>query len=83
MTTLRIGIYPAVPGIIEDCATHLKELRESHECHTIGVSADVLGKALAIANVSYRLVQVEGDVNNVGHYDKQTDRWTGTVRKKM
>ncbi len=64
---IKVGILSHPPRI-SHCAVHLAKLHETRDCGDLGLTADVLGKALAIARIPYTLVPLEFD-GNIGSYD--------------
>ncbi len=79
MATVRIGLF-SYPGVIENCVLNRSKLTADKHCPNLGIGADLLGRALDIANVSYKLVpffNLNPESYGFGSYDPDTGTWHG------
>ncbi len=77
-SSLRIGVY-AYPGLVRDCAVRLKTLAPAAGCEELGLTADVLSKALAVAGIPYTTIPlyIDADSYGFGSFNETSGQWTG------
>ncbi len=72
---IRVGVFPHGNQMTE-CAPYLRKLQPTEECTDIGMAADILGNALEIAQIPYKVVPLKFD-GQYGKFDEKLDTWTG------
>ncbi len=78
MEPLKVGVFPEAP-YIKPCVLNLSQLTTTRSCQSLGIGAEILGTALAIAQLSYVLVPLQNYSNSdIGAYDEGMGRWSGT-----